>query len=245
MMDEREQECITPEQPARIDRGDFLKWAALVGLSPALLETLARDPRAALAAGARQTAVAATSTFTPVRPPATPLAVRAPYLSTWQFADNLPGTWSTFWNGVVKAIAGIARIDGAPYVFCGNPGNNTPIAPPMTQTNLTVTPTRSIYTLQAGGVTLTVTFLSPVEANDLRRLSMPLSYIFVQAQSNDGASHQVSVYLDITGEWAHPNPTALVNWGRQQAAASRGSITCTSIIRPGASPRWRPRTRPT
>ncbi len=229
-MDEREQECTTPGQPARIDRGDFLKWAALVGLSPALLETLARDPRTALAAETQQPAVVTASTFTPVRPPATPLAVRAPYLSTWQFADNLPGTWPTFWNGVVKAIAGIARIDGNPYVFCGNPGsNNAPIAPPMTQTALEVTPTRSIYTLQAGGVTLTVTFLSPVEATDLRRLSMPLSYIFVQAQSNDGASHQVSVYLDITGEWAHPNSGALVNWSRQQAATSRGSMTALTI----------------
>src|SRR5438045_6096753 len=31
-------------------------------------------------------------TFSPLRPPATPLAVRSMYLSTWQPADNLAGT---------------------------------------------------------------------------------------------------------------------------------------------------------
>jgi hypothetical protein len=99
----------------------------------------------------------------------------------------------------------------------------------VTQLNLTVTPTQSIYTLQAGGVTLTLTFLSPVEANDMRRLSMPLSYIFARVQSNDGAPHHVSLYVDISGEWAHPNPGALINWGRQQTATTHGSLTALTV----------------
>jgi len=54
----------------------------------------------------------ATPSFTPVRPPAVPLAVRSPYLSAWLDNDNLPGTWPTFWTGRVNAMSGIARIDG-------------------------------------------------------------------------------------------------------------------------------------
>ena len=230
-MDEREQEQ-EPNTPAGIRRADFLKWAGLLGLTPALVEALLQRQDVAYAAETSQAAAATTSTFTPVRPPATPLAVRAPYLSTWQFGDNLAGDWPKFWNGAVKAIAGIVRVDGTPYVFCGNPGNNgAPIAPPMTQKNLTVTPTQSIYTFTDPGnkITLTVTFLSPVEATDLRRLSMPLSYISAQVQSADGAPHGVSLYLDITGEWAHPNPGALINWGRQQTATTRGSLTALTV----------------
>ncbi len=225
-MDEQEQE--QPTASAGVRRSDFLKWAGVLGLSPALAETLLQRQEAAYAD--TRGAAASTSTFTPVRPPAVPLVVRAPYVSVWQFGDNLAGQWPTFWNGVIKGLAGIIRVDGTPYVFMGDPRvNNVPIAPPVTQINLTVTPTQSIYTQQAGGVTLTLTFLSPVEANDMRRLSMPLSYIFAQVQSNDGAPHQVSLYVDITGEWAHPNPGALVNWGRQQAATTRGSLTALTV----------------
>lgn len=45
------------------------------------------------------------STFKPVRPPALPLAVKSPYLSTWQEAGSdggnggyLAGRWPAFWS---------------------------------------------------------------------------------------------------------------------------------------------------
>jgi len=229
--EQREQEVAAPE---RMGRGDFLKWAGLLGLTPAFVEALLQRPEMALAAGARGASAAgatASSTFTPVRPPATPLIVRGPYVSAWQFADNLAGTWPTFWNGSVKAIAGIVRVDGTPYVFMGNPtdSNGAPIAQPVTQTNLTVTATQSIYTLQAGPVTLLVTFLSPVEATDLRRLSMPLGYIHVQAQSADGSPHHVSVYVDISGEWAHAVSTTPITWARHAAPAASGGLTALTV----------------
>jgi hypothetical protein len=44
------------------------------------------------------------STFTPARPPAIPLGVKSPYLSTWQFSGSdggnggyLAGQWPQFW----------------------------------------------------------------------------------------------------------------------------------------------------
>jgi hypothetical protein len=101
----------------------------------------------------------------------------------------------------IKAMTGIAHIDGMAYVFMGDPGN-IGSTQTMMQTNLTVTPTKSIFTLQGGGVTLTVTFLSPVEADDIQKLSVPLSYILAEVQSNDGQAHDVSLYFDISGEWA-------------------------------------------
>jgi hypothetical protein len=49
------------------------------------------------------------STFSPLRPPAIPLAVRSPYLSTWQQAGSdggnggyLAGQWPTFWALVLS-----------------------------------------------------------------------------------------------------------------------------------------------
>src|SRR5579871_5018656 len=75
----------------------------------------------------------------PIRPPATPLIVRNPYVSVWQPADTLPGTWPAFWNGSTKAISGIARVDGRPYIFMGAPEG---VERGMTQTRLTITPTQ-------------------------------------------------------------------------------------------------------
>lgn len=49
--------------------------------------------------------VGAQSTFTPARPPALPLAVKSPYLSTWLSAGEdggnggyLAGQWPVFWQ---------------------------------------------------------------------------------------------------------------------------------------------------
>src|SRR5580700_7970568 len=57
----------------------------------------------------------------PIRPPAVPLAVRGPYLSTWLPATELPGTWPQFWTGHTTAMGGIVRVDGTSYMFMGAP----------------------------------------------------------------------------------------------------------------------------
>ena len=55
----------------------------------------------ALATGAAraQAPLQSGGALTPIRPPATPLIVRDPYVSTWQPANALPGTWPAFWAG--------------------------------------------------------------------------------------------------------------------------------------------------
>jgi hypothetical protein len=155
----------------------------------------------------------------PLRPPAVPLAVRSPYLSTWLAADNLPGTWPTFWTGRITAMAGLATIDGSPFLFLGAPTlPDTPPFPTMRQVSLTTTATASIFVLQQAGVELEVTFRSPVTPGDLRRQSQPLSYISTTARSIDGDTHRVAVYLDISGEWASADSGRLIRWAEEAAA---------------------------
>jgi hypothetical protein len=150
---------------------------------------------------------------TPVRPPAVPLAVRSPYLSTWLAADNLPGTWPTFWTGRITAMTGIATIDGSPFLFLGAPGSPTAFPfPTLRQLSLTVTATKSEFVLAQAGVELTVTFRSPVTPGDLKRQSQPLSYVAVTARATDGKQHRVAVYFDISGEWASGDSGKLITW---------------------------------
>jgi hypothetical protein len=158
------------------------------------------------------------------RMPAAPLIVRNPYLSTWSMADSPAGNWPSFWNGPVKAITGIARIDGAAFIFCGSPGGNS-----MTLKSRALTPTKTEYVMNAGGVDLDIAFLSPVEPGDLKRQSAPIGYITAFAQSSDGQPHTVSLYFDISGEWAHGDSNTMINWAREKVAHAGGMLTIQSV----------------
>src|SRR5262245_60676104 len=93
-------EAATTQDPPR--RRDFLRYsgAAVAGGGIALAGSGALAPSAALAATAPAAAAGpAGGTADPIRPPAAPLAVRGPYLSTWLPATELPGSWQQFWTG--------------------------------------------------------------------------------------------------------------------------------------------------
>lgn len=90
---------------------------------------------------------------------------------------------------------GFIRVDGTPYAWLGA----APGADLVEQTEFSYTSTRSTFVLTAGGkVELNVTFLSPVTANDLKRQSIPFSYLDVGVHSLDGASHDVELYADVS-----------------------------------------------
>ncbi|KAJ7853748.1 DUF1793-domain-containing protein [Mycena leptocephala] len=154
-------------------------------------------------------------TATPFNPSSIPLAVRTPYLSAWlpQGAGAaLNDVWATFWTGMIVGWAGFVKVDGVPYVFLGAP-TEIPVAfSKAVQKSSRFTSTQSIFVLSAGLVDITVTFLSPVEANDLVKQSIPFAYMAVSAASTDGRSHSVQVFSDITGEWVSGDNSLAVNW---------------------------------
>ncbi|KAJ6628752.1 DUF1793-domain-containing protein [Mycena sp. CBHHK59/15] len=154
-------------------------------------------------------------TATPFNPSAIPLAVRTPYLSTWLPQGTgaaLNDVWSTFWTGQITGWAGFVKVDGTTYSFLGAPAVSGSTFSKATQKSSQFTSTQSIFVLSAGPVDLTVTFLSPVEPNDLVKQSIPFSYMAVSAASTDGASHSVQVYSDISGEWVSGDNSLTVNW---------------------------------
>lgn len=159
----------------------------------------------------------AQSSFSPLRPPAVPLAVRSPYLSTWLQAgsDNgnggyLPGEWPTFWQGQVTGWQGFIRVDGDVYTWMGASNQISVFA---NQTAFEYTSTRSIFTLSVGGlVEMKVTFLSPVTPDDLLRSSLPYSYMDVAVSSLDGNTHSVQLYSDISAEWVSGDHSAIAQW---------------------------------
>lgn len=75
-----------------------------------------------------------------------------------------------------------------------------PGAPLVDQVSMEYTSTRTIFNMSvAGKVSMNIEFLSPVFPEDLRRQSIPFSYLNVAVKSLDGGPHSVQVYADVTG----------------------------------------------
>ena len=109
-------------------------------------------------------------------------------------------------------------------------GDNAPVRNLATQKQAIVTPTQTHFILTPGPVDLNVTFFSPVEYEDVQRQSIPLSHISVTVGTNDGASHDVQLYMDITGEWASSDLNAQVRWSRNTTSASRLQSWSTELV---------------
>ncbi|KAJ2958686.1 hypothetical protein NQZ79_g5697 [Umbelopsis isabellina] len=166
---------------------------------------------------------AATQYASTIRAPSYPLAVRQPYVSTWLPHDSLSGNWPAFWSGTVKGWEGLIRVDGTTYEWMGaaSTGSGVNITNVAKQNAITTTPTQTVFSLTAGPVNVNVTFLSPVEYNDIKRQSIPLSYMFVTAEPSDGKSHSVQIYSDITAEWATSDTSQQVVWNVTSASGIR------------------------
>ena len=59
-----------------------------------------------------------------------------------------------------------------------------------------------------------------MQPTDLVKQSIPFSYLALTATPNDGASHSVQVYTDISAEWVTGDNTLIANW----------SITVGSVV---------------
>lgn len=146
-----------------------------------------------------------------LRPPATPLVTHDPYFSIWSPADHLTDTATRHWTGAKHGISGLVRVDGKAYRCIGQQPH---VLAAMEQTSVQVLPTRTIYAFCGAGIELTLSFVTPMLPDDLDLLSRPLTYLVWEAQSIDGKNHDVSVYLDISGEVAVNTCQQKVEWGR-------------------------------
>jgi hypothetical protein len=154
------------------------------------------------------------------RPPAVPLVANDPYFSVWSMADKLTDAPTKHWSEAPQPMVGLARIDG--HVFrwmgtdVGRPGALAAI-PAMQQDSLTVTALHTRYEFSAGGVQLTVSFFTPSFPADLEVLSRPVTYLSWAARSTDGATHNVTLLLDVSPMIAVNDRSQLATWARFRA----------------------------
>lgn len=158
------------------------------------------------------------------RPPATPLITHDPYFSIWSTSDLLTASETTHWTGTPQPITGIARIDGHAFRFMGRDPRGLPA---MQQTESSVTPTHTRYQFRQSGVTLELTFFTPAIMSDLDLLSRPVTYMTWTAAANDGASHRVSVLLDV-------DPLVAVNESGEKVVFFRNRTSRLDVLSVGS-----------
>jgi hypothetical protein len=94
------------------------------------------------------------------------------------------------------------------------------------QNKVTINATQTIYDLVCGKVNVSLTFTSPLLMNDLQMVSRPVSYVTAKVASNDGAAHNVDLFLGASTDIA-------VNVPSQQVKASAYSSEGLSVLKAG------------
>lgn len=164
------------------------------------------------------------STVTNFRPPAVPLVACDPYFSIWSNTNQLTDSPTRHWTGRQHRLTSMVRIDGQTFRIMGD---NPSAVAALKQTNLAVSPTRSIYTFEGSGVQVQLTFMTPQLLDDLLTASKPLTYVTWTARSTDGANHNVEVYFDAGSELA-------VNVAEQEVTFGRESISGLQTLKVGS-----------
>jgi hypothetical protein len=161
------------------------------------------------------------------RPPAVPLIAHNPYFSIWSMADHLTDGPTRHWTGVPQQLCGLVRIDGKNYRFLGTAGRGGQTIPALDQKSLKLTPTRTIAVMTTPEVEISVEFMSPLLPADMALMSRPVTYLSWQVKSLDGREHDVTLYLDASGNLAVNDPGEQVAW-------SRDSVNGLNLLRIGS-----------
>lgn len=165
-------------------------------------------------------------TYTPLRPPALPLAVRSPYLNAWSSTvdgNTLNTKSAIFWHGKDLGWVGLVTVDGVSYEYLSIADrdlshlNALKKAIPL---KVSYDSQYSNFTFQAGPVELMASFLSLVLPTDLCRTSIPLSYLTVSVKNTDNQSHDVRIYNDIDTQWIAADRNMSLVWEILQGPSS-------------------------
>ena len=149
----------------------------------------------------------------PFRATSIPLVAHDPSFTAWCSADELPGTWPRHWTGRTLGMAGMIRVDGKAYRWMGPAPSTVPAA---RQVGVTVLPLSSRFDFEVPGVNFRATWTTPAIPGDLDTYARTVTYLTLEAKASDGKDHQISWYLDASGEWVSHAPSESVTWSRHR-----------------------------
>ncbi len=126
------------------------------------------------------------------RLPAIPLIASDPYFSIWMPADTMAYTDTIHWCGPVKPIRIVINVDGKNVSFLGH---NRDYEAELKE--LIVTPTKTRFVGEFGGVQLETEFVTPALPDDPDLMSMPVTLVSFKLGTTDGRAHDVKFKLHL------------------------------------------------
>ena len=96
------------------------------------------------------------------------------------------------------------------------------------QTYAEVRATETLYTFEAGGVELDLTFTAPMLPDNLEVMTRPANYVTFKVKSTGTNEHDVQVYFSAAGNLAVNTIDQEVNWGRPEIAGLQAMKIGTS-----------------
>ncbi|KAI0202914.1 DUF1793-domain-containing protein [Astrocystis sublimbata] len=159
------------------------------------------------------------ASYSPLRPPAVPLAVRNPYNNVYAgdtaSGKTLNSQTPKFWTFASVGWEGVVVVDDIAYEYLGSTNKDLPKETQYTSAvplAVSFDSQASNFTFEAGPVTITASFLSPVTPKDVCRSSIPLSYLTTTVRSNDGEAHHIRFYSDVNSMWLGINKREELSW---------------------------------
>ncbi|KAI1193621.1 DUF1793-domain-containing protein [Nemania serpens] len=160
-------------------------------------------------------------------PPVLPLIVRNPYLSIWlpRARDAPWENWPMFWRGETFGFAIMASVPhsqtvypllGRPQDFLNPYSSSYNISLPQYDgATFDASTTNLTYTIQGSDIKITLSFLSPITPTSTLRQALPASYLtcFVEGSTD------VSLYIDVNGEWVSGNRGSKIQWEFEEPSA--------------------------
>ncbi|KAI6093060.1 DUF1793-domain-containing protein [Hypoxylon rubiginosum] len=165
-------------------------------------------------------------------PPVLPLIVRNPYLNFW-FAHSRDAPWENwpmFWTGSTVGFAVMAAVPenktvypllGRSQDFLKHSSSYNVSFPQYDGATFDASTTNLTYAIQGSDVKIILSFLSPITPTSTFRQSLPAGYLtcFVEGSTD------VSLYIDINGEWVSGDRENKIEWGLVHPAKSESSKT--------------------
>lgn len=93
-----------------------------------------------------------------LRMPAYPLIICDPYFNVWSFSDELNAGGTVHWCGKPNSIIGLLETGGKSLCFMGDAHGREK----MKQKSVSVTALSTVYEFEYGGISIKVTFTSPL-----------------------------------------------------------------------------------
>ena len=122
-----------------------------------------------------------------------PLFVKDPYFSFWADSEDFGNNDVIFWTGEKKGLYGILRAGGKTYSFTGKIRGVTP----MRTKDIKLTAFTTDCTFTADGITLCVSFVSPLAPDDFEMMSCPVCYIKCEVSGCENAEVMLALREDV------------------------------------------------